>query len=227
MKYRLTALIIFFLVICPQLFSQAPVKPNSLTLFGIEGGMYLQTLTGKDYWGEALDNRVMEGYGGGIIIAIPVLPNLFLQPGIMIMKKGAKQDIISDNIVKKVHLLYLEVPLDILFRPQAGNGHLLLGAGPYGALGMTGSEITRSGSVTTELKVKFLPDASGEPTTYVYYKTFDAGLDLFFGYEFYSNIYCRLNSQIGFRKINSDYGLPNDRTSKKNLEFGISAGYRF
>jgi hypothetical protein len=169
----------------------------------------------------------MAGYVGGLNIIIPFKPDLFLQPGIMIMNKGAKQDIISDNIVKKVDLLYLVIPLDILFRPQAGNGHLLLGAGPYAALGLAGNETTKSGSVSTELKVRFLADASGEPTTFVYYKAIDAGLDLLFGYEFYSNIYCRLNSQIGFLRINSDYSLPNDRTSKKNLGFGISAGYRF
>ena len=227
MKYRLFIQSLILMMILPLVSAQEPAKQPFRISFGIEGGINLQTLTGNDYWGEALDNRVVAGYDVGVNIIIPVLPDLFLQPGIMIIKKGAKQDIISDNIVKKVNLLYLAVPLDILFRPQAGNGHLLLGAGPFAALGLTGKETTKSGPASTELKVRFLADASGEPTTYVYYKAIDAGLDLLFGYEFYSNIYFRLNSQIGLFKINSDYGLPNDRTSKKNLGFGISTGYRF
>ncbi|HOW10450.1 MAG TPA: outer membrane beta-barrel protein [Bacteroidales bacterium] len=219
--------ILIMMVVCQPVSAQEPVNQPWRIGFGIEGGISLQTLSGNDYWGEALGNRVVAGYAGGVNIVIPVLPDLFLQPGIMIISKGAKQDIISDNIVKKVNLLYLAVPLDILFRPRAGNGHLLMGAGPYAALGLAGNETTRSGSASTKLKARFLADASGEPTTYVYYKAIDAGIDLLFGYEFYSNIYCRLNSQIGFLKINSDYGLPNDRTSKKNLGFGLSAGYRF
>ncbi len=223
MKSRLSVLFLIILMVNTMAFSQVQVKEHSKIRFGVEGCLTLQTIAGKDYWGETLGNRVTAGYGGGVNVIIPVLPDLFLQPGIMLISKGAKQDIISDNIVKKVNLIYLGIPLDILFRPQAGNGHLLIGGGPYAAWGLAGSETTLS----TKLKVRFLTDASGEPTTYVYYKALDAGLDILFGYEFYRNIYCTLNGQVGMLKINSDYGLPNDRTSKKNLGFGISAGYRF
>lgn len=227
MKYRFPVHILLLLSFSTIIYSQAPAKQHSQIRVGIGGGIYLQTISGSDYWGESLDNRVTPGYRVGANVIIPILPDLFLNPGINLMSRGAKQDIISDNIVKKVNIMYLEVPLDILFRPQAGNGHLLLGAGPYAALGLAGNETTKSGSSTTRLKVRFLADASGEPTTFVYYRAIDAGIDLQFGYEFYSNILIMLNGQIGILRINSDYGLPNDRTSKKNLGFGISAGYRF
>jgi hypothetical protein len=75
--------------------------------------------------------------------------------------------------------------------------------------------------------VKYLADASEEPTTYVYYRGLDAGANIFFGYEFYNGILLQLNGQMGLLKVNSDYGLPNDKTSKKNMGFGLSVGYRF
>ncbi|MBK7478282.1 MAG: hypothetical protein IPI69_00155 [Bacteroidales bacterium] len=47
------------------------------------------------------------------------------------------------------------------------------------------------------------------------------------GYEMYNGLFAHLNGQLGLMKLNPDYSLPNDQTSKKNLGFGLSAGFRF
>ena len=227
MKIKLSVLILSSFFIWSVSAAQIPVKQKPAIRFAVQAATGFQTLTGTDYWGENLNNKSTLSYGGGINVILPLLPDLYIQPGLQIMAKGAKQDIISDDIVKKVRLNYLEMPVNMLYRPQAGNGHLLVGAGAYAAIGISGTEKTRSDNSTTSLKVKFLSDASQEPTEFVYYKAFDSGVNLLLGYEFYSNIFCQLNGQMGILKINSDYGLPNDRTSKKNLGFGLSAGYRF
>jgi hypothetical protein len=227
MKIKLSVFLLFSLFIWSGSVAQIPAKQKPGIRFALQAGTGFQTLTGKDYWGEDLNNKSAISYGGGMNVILPLLPDLFVQPGLQIMAKGAKQDIISDDIVKKVRLNYLELPVNILYRPQAGNGHLLVGAGVYAAIGISGTEKTRSENSTTSLKVKFISDASQEPTEFVYYKALDSGVNLLLGYEFYSNIFCQLNGQMGILKINSDYGLPNDRTSKKNLGFGLSAGYRF
>ncbi len=36
-----------------------------------------------------------------------------------------------------------------------------------------------------------------------------------------------MNTQMGLYKINPDFELSDDKTSKKNIGFGLSAGYRF
>jgi Outer membrane protein beta-barrel domain len=227
MKKRLLIFVLIFTVLVPQTFAQKKRKIDTGIHFGILGGGGIQTLTGTDYWGVKLDNKFTPGFhvGGNVIFSI--FPDFWIQPGILFSVKGARQNIITDDITKTVSLSYVEVPLYLLYRPQLGNGHLLLGLGPYGGYGVFGRERVKSGTITTELIVKYLTDASEQPTTYVYYRGLDAGANIFFGYEFYNSILLQLNGQMGLLKVNSDYGLPNDKTSKKNFGFGLSVGYRF
>jgi hypothetical protein len=158
---------------------------------------------------------------------LPVFHDFYIQPGLLFSVKGSKQDIITDNITKTVFISYIELPLSILYRPQAGGGHLLVGLGGYFGYGISGRERTKTGTVTIEVPVKFLADASGEPTSYAYYRPLDAGGNLFIGYELYGGIIFQLNAQMGLMELNSDYGLTNDQTVKKNRGFGFSVGYRF
>jgi hypothetical protein len=61
-----------------------------------------------------------------------------------------------------------------------------------------------------------------------YYKAFDAGGNLFFGYEMANGISAQMNIQLGMVKINPEYKIiPDDKSSIKNTGFGISLGYRF
>jgi hypothetical protein len=195
--------------------------------FGIQGGLSLQKFAGTDYWGDKLSDRSAPGIHGGGNMILPVFHNFYIQPGLLYSVKGSKQDIITENITKTVFLSYIELPLNILFRPETGRGHLLIGAGAYIGYGISGRERTKTGTYTIEVPVKFIADASGEPTSYAYYRPFDAGVNFYIGYELYGGIVFQLEAQMGFLEINSDYGQTNDQTVKKNRGFGFSVGYRF
>lgn len=66
------------------------------------------------------------------------------------------------------------------------------------------------------------------PDSDVYFKAFDAGANVFAGYEMANRIFFQLNTQLGLLKINpEDKRITNDETSIKNTGFGISLGYRF
>jgi len=228
MKTRLIAIILFLSIILPQASAQKKrVKADSGPVFGVLAGGGIQTFTGKNYWGDDLDYKYNMGIHAGANIILPLTGDLWIQPGINFSLKGSRQHIVIDDITKTTNLGYVEVPVFVLFRPQAGDGHLLLGAGPYGAYGLAGNERTKIGTVTTELKVKFLDDAAGEPATYVYYRGLDAGAGVLVGYELYNGLFAHLNGQLGLLKLNSDYGLPNDKTARKNMGLTISAGFRF
>ena len=229
MKTRFLIIVLVFAVLTPQAFAQTRRKNNDTGAirFGILAGGGLQTLYGTDYWGEKLDNKLNPGFHTGGIVNIPLFADLWIQSGVMFSLKGARQNIINENITKTINLVYAEIPVNVLYRPQLGDGHLLIGAGPYAGYGLLGNERTKIGTITTELKVKFIADASNEPSSYVYYKGLDAGANIFLGYELYSGIFLQVNGQMGFLKVNSEYGLPNDQTSKMNFGLGLSAGYRF
>jgi hypothetical protein len=59
-------------------------------------------------------------------------------------------------------------------------------------------------------------------------RAFDAGGNIFAGYELASGIFIQLNTQLGMLKINpEDRRISNDLLSIKNTGFGFSIGYRF
>jgi hypothetical protein len=227
MKTKFFTIAVILLVLIPEANAQKKHKVDTGIHFGILGGLNLQTITGKDYWGEKLNNNLFPGFHAGGNVILSFGPDLYVQPGLLFSVKGARQDIITDNITKTTRLSYIEVPVNILYRPQFGDGHILLGAGPYAAYGVVGKERTKTGPITTELTVKYLNNAADKPTSYVYYRGLDAGANIFVGYELYNGLFCQLNGQMGLLKVNCDYNLPNDQASKKHTGFGLSVGYRF
>jgi len=227
MKNKLILFGFIFIFLIPHTFAQKRRKVDSGIHFGVLGGFSFQSFMGTDYWGDPLGNQLSPGFHAGGNVTLPVIADLYVQPGLLYSIKGSKQNIITDDITKTTILSYIELPLNILYRPQIGDGHLLIGAGGYGSCGISGRERTKSGTITIELPVRFMADASEEPTSYAYYKRFDAGVNALLGYELYNGIFFQLDGQVGLLKINSDFGLPNDQTSKKNYGFGVSAGYKF
>jgi|GEM_PF-118709 hypothetical protein len=213
------------------LFSQAAVPQKKYrngmgVKFDIRAGISLQNFFGKDFWGEELRNQFQPGFRAGAGVIIPIIPDFYLQTGILVHNKGSRQDTVAGSI-KTTSLYYAEIPADLLFRPQLGDGHLLVGFGPYVGYGIFGRENIKTGNVTDRLRVKFIDDASGRPTSFAYYRPLDAGAEIIVGYEMYGRVFLQIEAQMGMLEINPSYGLANDKTSRRNIGFGFSGGYRF
>ena len=133
MKTKFLIILLVFAVLVPQASAQKRRKNSDAGAirFGILAGGGMQTLYGTDYWGEKLDNKLNPGFHAGGIVSIPLFADLWIQSGAMFSIKGAKQNIITENITKTINLAYAEIPVNLLYRPQLGDGHLLVGAGPY------------------------------------------------------------------------------------------------
>jgi len=204
--------------------------------FGILGGINLQNINGKDGGGEKLENELVTGFHAGVNINIPVATDFYFQPGILFYVKGAKNDFFSPptkasgDYATTTRISYLELPLNLLYRPLVGKGHILLGFGPYIAYGIGGTENSDFGSLAYERKVKFKNSVTDmiDLIENAYYRPFDAGANIFFGYELSNGIFCQLDAQLGMLKINPEYSWINDdKRSYKNTGFGLSIGYRF
>jgi len=236
MKTKLFPIILILMLIYPQLFSQKRPKPDTGIHLGVVAGATIQNLYGKDFWGEKLDNKFIIGYQAGVNVNIPIVPDFYLQPGLLFSSAGAKQKIIEspsksdgNEVTNTIRINYLEIPLTFLFRPQVGDGHLLLGIGPYAGYGLFGKARTKEGSSSSDIDIKFRNKVTpSDPSGYAYFRPFDAGGALLFGYEMYSGLFLQLNGQLGLMKVNPQYeSLTNNKTSIKNWGFGISAGFRF
>ena len=220
-------------IILGTLVSQAQEKtsPTGATSFGLRAGVNFQNINAKDDNGQKIESDLLTGFHIGVNAEIPIGVDFYFQPGLLYSIKGSKtnDDIPPAFYDITVKISYLELPLNILYKPVLGNGRLLLGAGPYVAFGVGGEATYEGGGSTVTEKIKFQNTvASSDPNDVLYIRPIDAGINMLAGYEFSNRISFQLNTQLGLTKTNPEYeGFPNDKSSSKNTGFGVSLGYRF
>ncbi|MBK6546818.1 MAG: PorT family protein [Saprospiraceae bacterium] len=220
-------LIIFKTTICLQ--SQATTE-NSGFGFGIRAGVNFQNINGKNAIDNTLKNDLLIGFHGGLTLDIPIAPEFYFQTGLLYSTKGAKnnEEILGQPIKSTISIGYLELPLNFLYKPALGMGHLLLGFGPYVGYGINGSLKYDGNLSSLNGDIKFQNKVNiTDPINTTYLKPLDFGANILIGYEFSNKISFQLNAQLGLTKINPEYeGSVNDKTAIKNTGFGLSLGYR-
>jgi hypothetical protein len=203
---------------------------NAQIGFGVLAGVNFQNLNGKDNNGNKLTNDMIIGYHAGVNIQIPIAPEFFFQPGLLLSTKGAKNT--YGSLTGTFRLSYIELPLNVVYKALLGNGKIMIGFGPYIGYAIGGKATLDAGSASIKTDIQFqnVVDA-GDPVLVAYFKAFDAGGNIFAGYELASGIFLQLNAQYGMLKINPedrrDLGVFSDKLSVKNTGFGLSIGYRF
>jgi hypothetical protein len=196
------------------------ITTYSQTSFGLRGGVNFQNLNGKDAGGDKLENKLKVGFNAGVTVDVPVAsPDYFVQTGLLFSTKGAKIEGFGNDA--KVNLSYLEVPVTFLYKPALGEGKLLLGVGPYFGFAVGGK--VEDEDIKFEKKITLAQASSGVP----YFKRFDAGGNIIFGYQFTDNFSAQLNSQLGLVNINPEVESVSDDTRVRNTGFGVSVGYHF
>jgi hypothetical protein len=206
MKNRLLSIVLILALSASFAIAQEPGKMS----FGILGGVNFQNLNGKLSSGDKLDNDMLLGFHGGVNVQLPIAPEFYFQPGLMFAIKGAKntKTILGSEFTDEIKLNYIEVPLNLVYKGALGNGFVMLGFGPYVAYGISGKQTFKGNSITFEKGVD--------------YNAFDAGANIFVGYEMSSGIFLQLDTQFGMLDID-----PNENNTAKNTGFGLSLGYRF
>jgi len=196
---------------------------DAKTTFGVRAGVNFQNINGKEADGSSTDYKLKTGFNIGVNAEVPIAPDFYVQPGLLFSTKGAKETSGSTDV--KVNISYLEIPINLLYKPELGDGKLLLGVGPYFAFGIGGK--VKAGS--NDQSIKFKNEVTlAEYGTDPYVKRFDAGGNLLVGYEMSSKLSFQLNAQLGMTKINPKItGVSGDKTKYHNTGFGISVGYRF
>jgi len=216
-----TKLILIVAAICMSAVTFAQVGRPA---FGLRAGVNFQNLNGKDENDDNLENDLKTGFHVGVTGDIPFAQDFYIQPGLLYSTKGAK---IEGSDVK-VNIGYLEIPINLLYKPLLGEGRLLMGFGPYVAFGING----KLKNDNAEEDIKFSSEVSAtDPDPDFTIKRFDAGANLLFGYEFTQRLSAQLNAQLGLLNIAPEYtDTPNidvERGTIKNTGFGVSLGYKF
>lgn len=192
--------------------------------FGLRAGVNFQNLNGKDANDDKLENKLKLGFNVGVNAEIPVAHEFYVQPGVLYTTKGAKLDDNGGNDAK-VNIGYIEIPINLLYKPALGQGSLLMGFGPYVAFGINGQYKSDLGDADINFANEVNASNFGDFTI----KRFDAGANLLFGYEINRQLSAQLNAQLGLLNLAPELsGAGNtDLGTIKNTGFGVSLGYRF
>ena len=178
--------------------------------FAVIGGINFQNLNGKTPAGVKLENDMLMGYHLGVNVQIPIAPEFYFQPGLLYAVKGAKNTYVLGTEFKNTKINYIEMPLNLVYKALLGNGYFMLGFGPYLAYGI-GGKSTTEGGIEQDID----------------YKKFDAGANMFAGYEMPGGIFLQMDTQFGMLNINPENSDSNDKSKTNNTGFGLSVGYRF
>lgn len=228
MKTKLFSIGLILMLSAPLVIAQTAEKAK--ISFAILGGVNFQNLNGKNNNGDKLENDMIIGYHAGVNVQIPLAPQFFFQPGLLFTTKGAKGT--YGPWTGTFKLSYIELPLNVVYKSQLGKGKIMLGFGPYIGYAIAGKASFEVESTTIEKDIVFTKTIeTGDPLLVAYFKAFDAGANIFAGYELANGIFMQLNAQLGMLKINPEDNqiiqLYSDKLSVKNTGFGLSIGYRF
>lgn len=205
--------------------------------FGVLAGPNFQNMVGKDDGGDKVTNGLLVGFHAGVSASIPIATDFYFQTGLLFSQKGSKNNMglipakSAGDYNTTTRISYIDLPLHLLFRPAIGDGHVLVGFGPYVAFGIGGKQSVDYGSLPTmEQKVKFKSEITNEERwdlENVYFKRFDAGADIFAGYEFSMGLWLKLNAQLGLLNMMPAVANNDMIANLKNTGFSVSVGYNF
>lgn len=227
---------IIFVLSC-YLISTVVTAQKKMPSLIITGGLNLANIT-ESAGGKVDDAKTLTSFHAGLLVDIPFNAGFAFQPGLLISGKGSKvqNGNPGDNNYYKatVNPIYIEMPLNFVGSIRLpGNAAIILGAGPYVAMGIAGKNKVEGKYLGVGFKSENNIDFSNDdPTTLNYeedagigkMKRFDVGANVLGGVEI-GKIMLRANYGFGFNKINS--GADNNADNKnKNRVLGFSLGVK-
>jgi len=226
--------VLFSLIAAGALFQGPSAKAQGLQ-FGVKGGLNIANITVTDA-GDIDDNRSITSFNVGGYVDMPLAPVFSLQAGLMVTGKGSKYtwgDKSSSNWVEvKTNPIYLELPVNAVGKiPLGENFKLIVGAGPYLAMGIGGKYSTNGqllgSDFSDDKSIEFgddKPDNNGSQGQGTL-KRFDFGLNFLAGLELG---HFTVNANYGLGLTNMNPGSDNDQGDKyKNRVFSVSVGFLF
>jgi hypothetical protein len=183
----------------------------------------------------------------GVVADIPLAGRFYLQPQLLASVKGSRSELhnldstvyfLISDVSAKTRMVYLELPVNVLYKHKLGPGKLIAGGGPYIAYGLGGkssSTLTyrRGEQVSSESTIKFKNEthpSDEELSKYTYYKPLDAGLNFIAGYELNNGLCFNVNYSLGLTNIEPSETIQPNGThivygTSKNSYVGLSVGY--
>lgn len=199
----------------------------------IRAGLNYSNITISD--NGSVDNaNTLNSFHAGVLVDLPLAKVLSFQGGLFYTGKGSKVEFgkPGDAVYVKGTSgpMYIELPIQLVGKIPLGFTKILLGAGPYAAIGITGKnklEIQSGGTTTYSNKdIQFSGDSATTPSIYGFgkLKRLDYGLNLLAGIEF-SRFVLTANYGMGMTDI-KEGNSNNDNDKNKYRVFALSFGLK-
>jgi hypothetical protein len=227
-------------LLCTAVMAQDATTTVSVNGYTNTGGLYIKgglnlanVSTSSD--GSVNSAKTRASFNAGFVGDIPLTNFLSLQLGAVFTGKGSKAQYNSSLYSGTYNFrpYYVEVPVNAVFKlPLAQNAAILLGAGVYGAIGVTGDYETTTasgaGGGTSSQSIKWTN--SGDITTG---PENGSGAGVLRRYDFGMNYLAGL--ELGPVQITADYGMgltkisstaDNNNDNDKNRVWSLNLGFR-
>lgn len=193
--------------------------------------------------GENIDFENRFSWKGGLVAQVPLTMNVNFMPQLNILSKGGKLDLsetsdlggvpVTETLKGNAKLVYLELPLNVVYSTGGEEGGFFIGLGPSIGFGLSGEfegdyTISAMGQSETEpfnvdMKFDGKKDDEVDPNDDAWhFKRFDFGANIIAGYQLGNGFFINAHYNHSFSDID-----PNDDIETKNRYFGIGIGYFF
>ena len=231
MKYKKIQLSLLLIVL-----TSASGIVYAQTKFGIKAGVSFSNVTDKAEDGNKSGTQNMPGFLIGFTADLHLAGDFYIQPALQYVRKGFKQDnggFYGSATNFQVKADYIELPVNVLYKPKLGMGRLLLGAGPYIAYGSGGNWKSDTDILIGDVRekgngsVEFRNDGSvRNDSEYTYGRPIDYGVNATLGYEFRERLSLQLTGMLGIANLVPHFNGYQPEGSLRNKGFGISIGYK-
>lgn len=161
--------------------------------------------------GFTVKTSTLTSFHAGLIADASLASNIHFQPQLLLSGKGGK--VTSDGQSATINPFYLELPLNFIYKAEAGSGQIFGGVGPYAAFGLFGK--AKGGGESHDIKF-----GSGDNDDL---KSTDFGGNVIAGYQLNSGLMIMANYSFGL----ADCAPKSSDGKIKNSYFGISLAYMF
>lgn len=188
--------------------------------FGISAGINSANMVAH-YGGlsEHTDGRI--GIVFGVNCNMPIAEQFSIQPALNFVQKGYKYKETDVNYIysEEVRINYMELPVNVLFRPKMKGPQFFIGAGPSLAFALSGKEKENDNGVIDEYDLSFGSNENDDDL-----KAVDFGFNFLTGIELVNGLNFSVNYNLGLTNL-----IPGSGTdgSVKNNYAGFKIGYTF
>jgi hypothetical protein len=115
------------------------ISVNAQIHLGVKGGLNLSKISGlEDVAHLNYSTSSATGFHLGLMCQLSLPVNFFLQPELLFSMQGAKEEVAGKKETKRLN--FLQLPVYAGYKIGVGPVGIILGAGPYLAYGITGSD---------------------------------------------------------------------------------------